>query len=49
VVYTQPAPELEISEYVDREANEVIYRAERSFVALWDTSLQSGVLIDWTP
>jgi hypothetical protein len=49
VVFTQPAPELEISEYVDRENNEVVYRAERSFVALWDTSLQSGVLIDWTP
>ena len=37
VVYTQPGPELEISEYVDRENNEIIYRAERSFVALWDT------------
>ena len=45
----RPAPELEVSEYVDREINEIIYRAERSFVALWDTSLQSGVLIDWTP
>ena len=48
-VYVEGADELRVSEYVDREHNEIIYRAERSFVALWDTSLQSGVLIDWTP
>jgi hypothetical protein len=48
-VYIEAADELRVSEYVDRELNEIIYRAERSFVALWDTSLQSGVLIDWTP
>ena len=48
-VYVKDGDELKVSEYVDRELNEIIYRAERSFVAVWDTSLQSGVLIDWTP
>jgi hypothetical protein len=48
-VYVLDGPDLKVSEYVDRENNEIIYRAERSFVAVWDTSLQSGVLVDWTP
>jgi hypothetical protein len=48
-VYAQDGPSLRVSEYVDRSINEIVYRAERDFVALWDTSLQSGVLIDWTP
>jgi len=38
-----------VSEYVDRENNIITYRAERPILPLWDTSLQSGVLIDWTP
>jgi len=38
-----------VSEYVDRENNVITYRAERAILPLWDTSLQSGVLIDWTP
>lgn len=48
-VYIKPAPALQVFEYVEREDNIVIYRAERFFLAEWDTSLQSGVLIDWTP
>ncbi len=48
-VYVQDGPSFRVSEYIDREINEIVYRAERDFVALWDTSLQSGVLIDWTP
>lgn len=48
-VYTQDGPVVRVSEYIDREINQIVYRAERDFVALWDTSLQSGVLIDWTP
>jgi hypothetical protein len=38
-----------VSEYVDRENNVITYFAERPILPLWDTSLQSGVLIDWTP
>jgi len=49
LVYLQDAMELRPSEYVDRENNIITYRAERYVLPLWDTSLQSGVLIDWTP
>lgn len=38
---------LEIADVLDRETNEVTYRAERFVVAAWDTALQAGVLIDW--
>ena len=38
-----------VPEYIDRENNIITYRAERAILPLWDTSLQSGVLIDWTP
>lgn len=48
-VYTQMGVRPTVSEYVDREINEIVYRAERDFLALWDTSLQVGTLIDWTP
>jgi hypothetical protein len=48
-VFLADGPSLEVSEYVDRSDNTVIYRAERYFLAEWDTSLQAGVLVDWTP
>lgn len=48
-VYVAEAPNLEVSEYVDRSDNVITYRAEKFVLAMWDTSLQSGVLIDWTP
>jgi len=48
-VFVADAMDLVPSEYVDRENNEIIYRAERYILPFWDTSLQSGVLIDWTP
>lgn len=48
-VYVAEAMELRVSEYVDRENNEITYRAERYILPLWDTSLQVGTLIDWTP
>lgn len=35
-------------ESLDREINEVTFRAERYVLALWDTALQSAVLVDWT-
>lgn len=38
---------LEIADVLDRETNDVTYRAERFVVAAWDTALQAGVLIDW--
>lgn len=49
LVYLGPGPELTPKQYIDRELNEIIYHAERYILPLWDTSLQSGVLIDWTP
>lgn len=39
----------DISEVLDRETNDVTYRAERYVVASWDTALQAAVLIDWSP
>jgi hypothetical protein len=39
----------DISEALDRSINEVVYRAERYVLATWDTALQAGVLINWTP
>lgn len=33
---------------IDREANDVIYRAEKVVNVSWDTSIQSGFLVDWT-
>ena len=38
---------LEIADVLDRETNDLTYRAERFVVAAWDTALQAGVLIDW--
>lgn len=39
----------EIGGMVDSETNEVIYRAEKLANVSWDTELQVGVLVDWTP
>lgn len=33
---------------LDREINEVTFRAERPFLVTWDTVLQAGVLVDWS-
>ena len=49
LVFLGDGPSLVPKEYIDRELNEIIYHAERYILPLWDTSLQSGVLIDWTP
>ena len=48
-VYLGPGETLEVAEYVDHLDNVITYRAERYVLATWDTALQSGVLIDWTP
>lgn len=49
MVYLEGAPTLSPFEYIERDTNTVVFRAERYVLPLWDTSLQSGVLIDWTP
>lgn len=36
-----------LTEALDRELNEVTFRAERYVLATWDTCLQAGVLVDW--
>jgi hypothetical protein len=38
-----------VREALARSENRVTFRAERAYLAVWDTSLQAGVLIDWTP
>jgi len=38
-----------VPEFVDHETNVATYRAEQYALVAWDTSLQSGVLVDWTP
>lgn len=40
---------LDIREVLDRQTNDVTFRAERAVLATWDTALQAAVLIDWTP
>ena len=40
---------LNIKDVLDRELNDVTFRAERVILATWDTALQAAVLIDWTP
>lgn len=48
-VYVADGPDFRVSEYVDRADNIITYRAEKFILPLWDTSLQAGVLVDWTP
>jgi hypothetical protein len=38
-----------LSEALDREINEVVYRAERDLWVGWDGVLQAAVLADWSP
>lgn len=40
---------LDIKDVLDRELNDVTFRAERAILATWDTALQAAVLVDWTP
>lgn len=37
----------EIAEALDRQFNDVTYRAEKVVVVSWDTALQAGVQVDW--
>lgn len=39
----------ELGEALDRETNEVVYRAERDLWVGWDGQLQAAVLADWSP
>jgi hypothetical protein len=38
-----------VKESLDRSDNTLTYRAEVSVLAMWDTCLQAGVLVDWSP
>lgn len=40
---------LNIKDVLDRDSNDVTFRAERYALVEWDTALQAAVLIDWTP
>lgn len=37
----------EIADSLDRQFNDITYRAEKVAVVSWDTALQAGVLVDW--
>ncbi len=39
----------DISQVLDRSNNDVVYRAERWILPIWDTALNAAVLVDWTP
>lgn len=39
----------DINGTLDTSSNEATFRAERFVLPVWDTSLQSAVLVDWTP
>lgn len=39
----------DISQSMDRQTNEVTYRAERAYLMDWDVQLQVAILVDWTP
>lgn len=47
-VYLGPLVMTDISETLERSLNDVTFRAERYVIALWDTSLQAAVLVDWS-
>ena len=53
-VQVRRSPDIEmiadnIAQSMDRSDNTVTFRAERDYLVDWDTQLQAGVLIDWTP
>jgi hypothetical protein len=39
----------DMAETLDRSDNSVTFRAERYVLATWDTALQVGALVDWSP
>lgn len=46
-VYLGPLVIYSTKESLDRSDNTLTFRAERYVVAVWDTSLQAAVLVDW--
>lgn len=46
-VYVAEGDPPSVSEFVDRSDNTATYRAERYVLAIWDTSLQAGALVEW--
>lgn len=46
-VYLGPLVIYDVKESLDRSDNVLTFRAERYVVALWDTSLQAAILVDW--
>ena len=38
-----------IEDVLERELNDITYRAERFYLATWDTALQAAALVDWSP
>jgi len=48
-VYIGPLVFNDLAETLERSTNDVTFRAERYVLAEWDSVLQSGVLVDWSP
>ena len=46
-VYLGPLETTSTRDTLDRSDNTVVFRAERYVLAVWDTALQSAVLVDW--
>jgi hypothetical protein len=47
-VYLGPIQIQDLFSALDRSINEVTFRAERYVLAVWDTVVQSAVLVDWS-
>lgn len=48
VAYVDSETILDIKEVLERQTNDVTFRAERYALVEWDTSLQAAVLVDWS-
>jgi len=52
-IMVRRSPDIQIlstlKESTDRSDNTVTFRAERDYLVIWDTVLQAGALVDWTP
>jgi hypothetical protein len=46
-VWLADEPTLDIKDVLDRQDNNVTFRAEKYALVEWDTSLQAAVLVDW--
>jgi hypothetical protein len=46
-VYLGPTVIQNVRSSLDRSDNQLVFRAERYVLSVWDTALQAAVLVDW--